>query len=149
MTKITNDFICDSHGIIVTEYCKRQTTWEEYRDSVKYELSKEFLNELIPESMAKEEEKAAKSEQKELNDLAVVMDAIALGVDYWNKLLAAGTAKSLVSYQEQTAVKQVIMMATTGNVPVSSSGKVPYKTMNTVKIVLGMKDKLESEGITI
>lgn len=149
VTKITNDFICDSHGIIVTEYCKRQTTWEEYRDTVKYELSKEFLDELLPESMVKEEEKAAKSEQKEINDLTVVMDTIKLGVDYWNKLLAAGVAKSLVSYQEQTAIKQIISMATTGNVPVSSSGKVPYKTMNIIKMALDVKDKLESEGIMI
>lgn len=149
VTKITNDFICDSHGVIVTEYCKRQTTWEEYRDTAKYELSKEFLDELLPESIVKEEEKTAKSEQKELNDLTVVMDTVALGVDYWNRLLATGTAKSLVSYQEQTAIKQIIMMATTGNVPVSSSGKVPYKTMNIVKMALDVKDKLESEGIKI
>ncbi len=25
VTKMTNDFICDSHGIIVTEYCKKKT----------------------------------------------------------------------------------------------------------------------------
>ena len=149
VTKITNDFICDSHGVIVTEYCKRQSTWEEYRDTVKYELSKEFLDELLPESIVKEEEKSAKSEQKEINDLTVVMDTVALGVDYWSKLLSAGVAKSIISYQEQTAIKQVISMATTGNVPVSNSGKVPYKTMNIIKMALEVKDKLESEGITI
>ena len=27
VTKMTNDFICDSHGVIVTEYCKKQETW--------------------------------------------------------------------------------------------------------------------------
>lgn len=148
VTKITNDFICDSHGIIVTEYCKRQTTWEEFRDTVKYELSQDFLDELLPESIAKEEESAAKTEQKELNDLTVVMDTIKLGAEYWSKLLSAGVAKSIVSYQEQTAIKQVISMATTGNVPVSNSGKVPYKTMNIIKMALEVKDKLESEGIT-
>lgn len=31
MTKQTNDFICDSHGMIVTEYCKRESTWEDYK----------------------------------------------------------------------------------------------------------------------
>lgn len=149
ITKITNDFICDSHGIIVTEYCKRQTTWEEYRDTVKYELSQEFLDELLPESIAKEAESAAKTEQKELNDLTVVMDTIKLGTEYWSKLLSAGVEKALVSYQEQTAIKQVISMAATGNIPVSNSGKVPYKTMNIIKLALEAKDKLESEGITI
>lgn len=149
VTKITNDFICDSHGIIVTEYCKRPTTWDEFRDNIKYELSQEFLNELMPESVMKEQEVAAKVEQKEINDLQVVMDVVSKGVEYWNNLLNIGVQKSLVSYQEQTAIKQVINMAQTGNVPVSASGKVPYQTMNTIKIVLGVKDKLESEGIQI
>lgn len=149
VTKITNDFICDSHGVIVTEYCKRASTWEEYRDTVKYELSADFINELMPETLIKEQEASAKTEQKEMNDLQVVMEVVSKGADYWNKLMTAGMQKSLLSYQEQTAVKQVINMATTGNVPASSSGKVPFKTMTTIKLVLAVKDKLEAEGISI
>lgn len=149
LTKKTNDYICDSHGIIVTEYCKRPKTWEDYRDEIKYELSPEFINELMPVSLVNEQEASAKSEQKEMNDLQVVMDVVSKGADYWNKLMSAGMQKALVSYQEQTAIKQVITMATTGNVPVSSSGKVPYKTMTTIKLVLNVKEKLEAEGITI
>lgn len=149
VTKITNDFICDSHGVIVTEYCKRPATWEEYRDTIKYELSAEFIEELMPESVAKEQEGSAKDDQKEMNDLQVVMDVVSKGADYWNKLMTIGMQKSLVSYQEQTAIKQVITMAQTGNVPVSSLGKVPFKTMTTIKLVLAVKDKLEAEGIII
>ena len=149
VTKITNDFICDSHGVIVTEYCKRASTWDEYRDTVKYELSADFINELMPENLIKEQEASAKAEQKEINDLQVVMEVVSKGADYWNKLMTAGLQKSLLSYQEQTAVKQVINMAMTGNVPASSSGKVPFKTMTTIKLVLAVKDKLEAEGISI
>ena len=149
VTKITNDFICDSYGVIVTEYCKRASTWENYRDKVDYKLSDEFLNELIPEALIKEQEASAKAEQKEINDLQVVMDVVSKGADFWNKLMAAGMQKSLLSYQEQTAIKQIINMASTGNVPASSSGKVPFKTMTTIKLVLAAKDKLEAEGITI
>ena len=149
LTKITNDFICDSHGVIVTEYCKRQSTWDEYRDQVKYELSAEFIEELMPESLIKQQENDAKSEQKEINDLQIVMDVVGKGVEYWTKLMAAGMQKSLVSYQEQTAIKQIITMAQTGNVPVSSSGKVPYKTMTTIKLVLEVESKLEAEGLSV
>lgn len=149
VAKITNDFICDSHGVIVTEYCKRASTWDEYRDTVKYELSADFINELMPENLIKEQEASAKAEQKEINDLQVVMEVVSKGADYWNKLMTAGLQKSLLSYQEQTAVKQVINMAMTGNVPASSSGKVPFKTMTTIKLVLAVKDKLEAEGISI
>lgn len=149
VTKITNDFICDSHGVIVTEYCKRASTWEEYRDTVKYELSADFINELMPENLIKEQEASAKAEQKEMNDLQVVMEVVSKGADYWNELMLAGMQKSLLSYQEQTAIKQIINMAMTGNVPASSSGKVPFKTMTTIKLVLAVKDKLEAEGISI
>ena len=149
LTKITNDFICDSHGVIVTEYCKRQSTWDEYRDQIKYELSAEFIEELMPESLIKQQENDAKSEQKGINDLQIVMDVVGKGVEYWMKLMAAGMQKSLVSYQEQTAIKQIITMAQTGNVPVSSSGKVPYKTMTTIKLVLEVESKLEAEGISV
>ncbi len=149
VTKMTNDFICDSHGVIVTEYCKRQSTWEEYRDNVKYKLSPEFLEELMPVSVEKEQEKSAKSEQKEINDLKLVMEVLSKGSDYWNKVLTTAIQKSLVSYQEQTALKQVVSMIQTGNVPASSSGKVPYKTMTTIKLAIAAKDKLEVEGISI
>lgn len=149
VTKITNDFICDSHGIIVTEYCKRSSTWEEYRNSVKYTLSQDFINELIPESLIKEQETSAKSEQKDINDLQIVADIITKGADYWNKLMLSGMQKSLLSYQEQTAIKMVINMAMTGNVPVTVSGKVPYKIMTNIRLVLAAKDKLEAEGISI
>ena len=149
VTKITNDFICDSHGVIVTEYCKRASTWEEYRDTVKYELSADFINELMPESLIKEKEASAKAEQKEINDLQVVMDIVSKGADYWSKLMTAGIQKSLLSYQEQTAINQIINMAMTGNVPASASGKVPYKTMTTIRLALAAKDKLEAEGISI
>lgn len=149
LTKITNDFICDSHGVIVTEYCKRQSTWDTFRDQVKHELSAEFFDELMPEALIKQQENDAKSEQKEINDLQIVMDVVGKGAEYWTKLMEAGMQKSLVSYQEQTAIKQIITMAQTGNVPVSGSGKVPYKTMTTIRLVLEVESKLEAEGISV
>lgn len=149
VTKIANDFICDSHGVIVTEYCKRLSTWEEFRDSVHYSLSAEFLDELMPVSLIKQQESAAKADQKKSNDLQFVMDAIAKGAEYWTKLMAIGVQKALVSYQEQTAIKQIISMAQTGNIPVSSSGKVPTKTMVSIKLALEVESKLEAEGIKI
>lgn len=149
ITKITNDYICDSHGVIVTEYCKRQSTWENYRDTIKYELSHDFLNELLPESLMKEAERAAKADQKETNDLSLVLDVLKPGAEYWNSVLEIGKAKSLVSFQEETAIKQIITMATTGNVPVSNSGRVPFRVLTTVRMAVSVKDKLETEGIKI
>ena len=149
VTKITNDFICDSHGIIVTEYCKRQSTWDEYRDNYPYKLSDEFIRELVSASEVKQQEKDAQYEQKDTNDLQNIMDAIGLGVDYWEKIITAGVNRSLISYQETTSIKQLITMAKTGNIPVSVSGKVPARTMKVLNTALEVKNKLESEGIVI
>lgn len=147
VTRLTNDFICDSHGVIVTEYCKRQSTWEEYRDSVSYRLSEEFIAELIPESILKETEKDAKKGQKETNDLQTIMDMIRKGPGYWNSMLMQGS--SILSYQEKTAITQIIGMATSGNIPSSKSGKLPIRIMTTVKTALAAEDKLISEGIKV
>ena len=147
VTRMTNDFICDSHGIIVTEYCKRQSTWDEYRDSVKYELSEEFISELIPESTLKEEENTARKNQKETNDLQTIMDMIAKGAGYWNTLLQKGAA--ILSYKESSAIKQIVNMASEGTIPSSRSGKLPIKIMTTIKTALAAEEKLISEGISV
>jgi len=148
LTKITNDYICDSHGLIVTEYCKREATWEAYK-KIKYQLSDAFIEELVPYSMIKEEAKSAKAEQKEVNNLEEIMNLIALGPDYWSQLLAAGKSRSLLTFQEQTALGQMISMARTGNIPNSSSGKISYKTIQMIRTIQEAKSKIQSEGITI
>ena len=149
VTRMTNDFICDSHGIIVTEYCKRQSTWEQYRDSVPHQLSEAFVSELIPLSMVKEEADASKTEQAEMNTLQSLMDCISFGRDYWMRLLQTGTQCSLLSYQEITALKQIISICETGNIPSSRSGKLSSKNIAMMKTVNAVKSKLEAEGISI
>ena len=147
VTRMTNDFICNSHGVIVTEYCKRYSTWEEYRDSIEYELSKDFISELIPESIMKETEKDAKNVQKETNDLQTIMSMLSKGAGYWNSILINGS--SILSYQEKNAISEIIKMATTGKIPSSRSGKLPIKIMTIVKTALAAEDKLISEGISV
>lgn len=146
VTKMTNSFICDSHGTIVTEYCKRQSTWEAFRDDIFYSPSHEFVEELIPEFQLKMQEQAAKAVQKDVNDLEVLMDMIRKGTEYWEKILNISISKSISSYQEQTAVQQIISMTQTGKIPSSRTGKLPAKVMTAVKAVLELQDKLESEG---
>ena len=147
ITKITNDYICDSHGMIVTEYCKKKTTWENYRDNYHYELSKEFCDELLPIELEKSEVKAAKKDQKETNDLQVLMEMVTKGPDYWNNMIIEGVKHSMLSYQERTAIQQISNIALTGSIPSSRAGKLPSKVMAVVKIALAVQEKMEAEGI--
>lgn len=149
VTKMTNDFICDSHGVIVTEYCKRPETWVAYRDNVSYTPSKKFLSELMPESITKEQEVASQKDQKDTNDLNYVTEIIKLGAGYWQRLLEEGTSRAALGYVEQNTLRQAVDFAHKGNIPCSASGKVPARTMALAKSIYDVKDKLESLGIKI
>lgn len=149
VTKMTNDFICDSHGVIVTEYCKRPETWVSYRDNVRYTPSEKFLSELVPESITKEQEVASQQDQKDTNDLNYVTEIIKLGAGYWQRLLEEGTSRAALGYVEQNTLRQAVDFAHKGNIPCSASGKVPARTMALAKSIYDVKDKLESLGIKI
>lgn len=149
VTKMTNDFICDSHGVIVTEYCKRPETWVSYRDNVRYTPSEKFLSELMPESITKEREVASQKDQKDTNDLNYVTEIIKLGAGYWQRLLEEGTSRAALGYVEQNTLRQAVDFAHKGNIPCSASGKVPARTMALAKSIYDVKDKLESLGIKI
>lgn len=149
VTKMTNDFICDSHGVIVTEYCKRPETWVSYRDNVCYTPSEKFLSELMPESITKEQEVASQKDQKDTNDLNYVTEIIKLGAGYWQRLLEEGTSRAALGYVEQNTLRQAVDFAHKGNIPCSASGKVPARTMALAKLIYDVKDKLESLGIKI
>ena len=149
VTKMTSDFICDSHGVIVTEYCKRPETWVSYRDNVRYTPSEKFLSELMPESITKEQEVASQKDQKDTNDLNYVTEIIKLGAGYWQRLLEEGTSRAALGYVEQNTLRQAVDFAHKGNIPCSASGKVPARTMALAKSIYDVKDKLESLGIKI
>lgn len=107
ITKITNDFICDSHGVIVTEYCKKNETWENYKN-VPYTLSEAFLNSLVPISVEKEKEESAKYDQKGTNEVKDGMALINKGTDYWQSLLSQAMEKNMLSFKEISLLKIVV-----------------------------------------
>lgn len=148
VTKMTNDFICDSNGVIVTEYCKKLSTWEEFRDKIGYSPSADFLSELISTAEVKEYEHDAKSDKKDDNNLKNIMAIINRGADYWQNLVRiAQNNRISVSYQELTAIKQLIDMSVTGKLPITSSGKVPSKVTKAVQLALALEDQLKTEGL--
>lgn len=147
VTRMTNDFICDSHGIIVTEYCKRQNTWDEYRDNVKYSLSKDFINELITEKEFEELEKEAGAGQQDENDLKLIMGMMEKGAGYWNAMMLKGA--TILSFQEKDAITQIINIAAKGEIPADKKGNLPYKVKKIMQIVINAEEKLISEGISV
>lgn len=148
VTPLTNNYLCNCSGVIVTEHCKKESTWLDFIATVKYEPAKAFMDELVPESMVNEEQRSAKKEEKETNDLALASEIISLGVSYWKGLLDTALARRLLTSQEQAALRQAMQMASSGTIPCSANGSIPAKTLTKIKEIFAIKDRLEAEGIT-
>lgn len=150
VTQMTNEYICRSQGLIVNEYCKKESTWVSFCESVKYEPRKEFLDELITVVDEKAQAKEAKKEQKNINDLEKAMFIVNKGVDYWRQLALAGLNHNLLSSTaDQIYLQQAIKLAASGQIPCTASGRVPAKTMAMIKAVKAIEERLLAEGIVI
>lgn len=137
VTKKTNDFICDSHGMIVTEYCKKATTWEAYRDNVKHELSRAFIDELVSLTLVQEAEKAAVKDEAEYQKIDYQVEIVRIGEETWKRLYNEGVQRGVLTYQEKTLLEMATKACQTGDLP---------NIMNSRRI-MAVKDKLEAEGI--
>ena len=95
LAKITNEFIQDSNGALVSEYVKRKSTWDKFAE-YPYNLSSEFVNSLINERIIKEEQAAASKDQALTNDLNIEAEVFKRGSDYWKKLLSEGLERKIL-----------------------------------------------------
>lgn len=138
VTKITNDFICDSHGVIVTEYCKKHDTWEKYKE-VPYTLSKNFIDTLVEIEVIEEQSQGAKKDQKGNNEIKEALLISELGSSYWKQLLAEGMKNNLLNFKDISLLKVAVEVDTTG--------KLPSKLQT--KAILKIKEILESAGVVI
>ncbi len=122
ITKITNEFICDSHGVIVNEYCKKKETWEKYRE-IPYEFDDDFIKTLVSEEYEKEQSDSAKSTEKEKNKVKSSFELYEKGTMYWKKLLEAAMNVNLLNFKEISQLKVIIDVDTTGKLPTPSQTK--------------------------
>ncbi len=149
LTKITNDFICDSHGVIVTEYCKKEQTWLRFKNEVKYQPSMEFMRELVPLSYVEQQENASRKEEKANNNYKEILDIFALGEPYWREVNAKANSLNLMTNKEKSDIVKLIQMISKGNIPYSRTGNIPYAVMEILKSAKSVVEKLETEGIHI
>lgn len=134
ITQITNNFICDSHGVIVTEYCKKHETWEEYR-AVPYELSQEFLNSLMSTSFEREQADGAKSTQKANNQVVDAMKILEKGSQYWKKLLEAAMKQNMLNFKDISLLKMAIDIESTGKLPSPAQTKAIFRIEKSINDV--------------
>jgi len=106
VSKLANDFIQDSHGALVSEFVKRESTWNAFKESP-YKPQPEFLKGLINEAFVKEHENAAAKDQKLNIDLDVEAEIYKLGGPYWRKLLQEGQERQILGPMDVGLLKIV------------------------------------------
>ncbi len=147
VTYLANEYFCRNQGVLVSEYCKKESTWIGFRDEVLYEISDDFKAELIPLVQEKERVSSAKKEQKAIGDLEAVSLVIGAGDQYWLNLLNAGGNHNLLSQAEKHHLYLAASMAKKGEIPCTSSGSVPKGVMLTVQTARAVEERLIAEGI--
>lgn len=86
IAQMVNEFITNSDGVIVTEYCKKEATWDKLKE-LKYKLSEDFINELVTKQKSNVEEKNAAREVKENKKIEILNTIYQKGDNYWKNLL--------------------------------------------------------------
>jgi AIPR protein. len=95
LTELTNTFIEDSHGALVSEYTKKESTWNVFKD-LPYETGDAFKRTLIEKALAQEQDSAAYKDKKMTNELNIEAEIYRLGGPYWRKLLEEGLERKIL-----------------------------------------------------
>ncbi len=138
VSKITNDFIQNSNGIIVTEYCKKADTWEKYKN-IPYKLSDEFIKDLVSIELNKEIQRSAEKNEKEYQKINCEMEVYKIGSTNWKKYLDFASRYRLLTEKEESILKVAVDMERTGKTPSSKQAE----------IIIEIKNKLEEEGFRL
>lgn len=104
VAEITNRFIQDSNGIIVTEYCKKEETWKRYKD-YPIKASKDFLSDLASKDVQEQKVKMSQMDKKLTEDVNVESKIIELGGTYWRSLIDEGLKRRILSPTEVDLLK--------------------------------------------
>lgn len=138
VAKMANDFIKDCNGIIVTEYCKKEATWERFK-TVAYTPSVEFCKILIPIVEQKQEEEAAYRDGMETTKINTEIDVIKLGSAYWRSLFEEAERMRLLSDKDSSLLKIAYSVEKTGYIPSSAQARA----------IIAIRDRLEAQGIFV
>ncbi len=139
IAKQTNEFIQQSNGVIVTEYCKKEDTWKKYKE-IKINFSKQFYDDLMSKELQETKLKASQKDEKMKKDVDIEVEIINLGAPYWRRLIDEGTKRGILSSTEIDLLKLPASLDT-------SNPKVPSQKQ--AQWIWKIREKLENAGVLI
>ena len=124
--------------MIVTEYCKKEETWTKYKH-VHYDLTMNFLKDLVTVEEISETETIAKKIQKEKYNIGAEIEVISLGANYWKDMIEQGEKYNLLGYKELSLLNVAATMEQTGVLPTTLQAKA----------ILEIRKNLDENGILV
>ena len=98
-------------------------------------LTREFINELVNENIAKEEAKLDQKIQKETNKINAMVDVANYGVENWKFLVEWNTTHKVLSPKDLEFIKLAVLM---------ESGKFPSEKQ--CAVILQVLEKARMDG---
>ncbi|HIU71023.1 MAG TPA: AIPR family protein [Candidatus Enterosoma merdigallinarum] len=139
LAQFTNSFVTDSNGIIVTEYCKKEDTWNKFK-AQNYNLSEEFVKDLVPKSLLQEKMSASKKDQKLSASLNIEYEIVNLGGEYWRNLIQEGIKRRILSASEIDLL----------NIAASIDTPRPrIASPRQAKLIWKIREKLDKAGVLV
>lgn len=94
-------------GVIPREYTKKAATWKEFKENFHYCLTDNFIDDLIPSSFSKQEEKAAKKQSLFDNNIEISVQIFNKGAEYWFNIAKTMEQHSICSFGDRLFILQV------------------------------------------
>ena len=98
------------------EHFKKEETWKKFQKT-EHQFSNQFLNDLIKKEIIEAQAIAEAKEGKLEKKLNIEQEIFKLGPDYWERLIAEGTKRKLLGYQEVDLLRMASRIKTTGRMP--------------------------------
>lgn len=132
----TQDFILDSKGVIVTEYCKKEDTWKKYKE-IEHKLNDDLINELIHNEEILNKERLSKKDRKLDTQVSDEIEVVNLGSDFWIKMINEADKYEEFTYHDRQMLK----------VAANLERKIP--TPKQAKEIMKIKRRLEELGVVV
>ena len=118
----------------ITEYCKRDSCWEEVKNlNIDYDLDR-INKHLLSKEKNRVRQDDAKKKQKLTSSLEIEMYVVTKGANYWKEILEWGQEKGLLGGKEVGILETASMMPR----------KIPSQQQ--CKVILDIEAKIEEEG---
>lgn len=145
VARLADNFINDSKGVIPTEHAKKEDTWKKFKE-LQYQLSDEFINDLVNKTIVDSQIVAAKKDAKQTQMINIELEIYNLAQiedkKYWDRLLEEGIKRGIISYQEQDIIRNYICELAK---PIPK--KIPSPAQ--YKVAWNVRSRLEDNGVLI